>query len=93
MAIILKARNFLEAQRCLVSDNIVYQDNQSAMLLEKNDQGSSSQRNQHIDIWYFFIANKIKDNSVNVVYCPTKAMLADFFTKPLQGALFRCLQA
>ena len=26
---------------------------------------------------------------MNVVYCPTEEMLADFFTKPLQGALFR----
>jgi len=26
---------------------------------------------------------------MNIVYCPTEEMLADFFTKPLQGALFR----
>jgi hypothetical protein len=25
----------------------------------------------------------------NIVYCPTSKMLADLFTKPLQGALFR----
>ena len=29
---------------------------------------------------------------IKIVYCPTEAMLADFFTKPLQGALFRRLR-
>ena len=30
---------------------------------------------------------------INILYCPTELMLADFFTKPLQGALFRKLSA
>ena len=27
------------------------------------------------------------------MYCPTENMLADFFTKPLQGTAFRRMQA
>jgi hypothetical protein len=30
---------------------------------------------------------------MKVVYCPTEQMLADFFTKPLQGDLFRRIKA
>ena len=30
---------------------------------------------------------------VTIEYCPTEDMLADFFTKPLQGALFRKFRA
>jgi hypothetical protein len=30
---------------------------------------------------------------MEIVYCPTEQMLADFFTKPLQGSLFRRLKA
>ena len=30
---------------------------------------------------------------MRVVYCPTGEMIADFFTKPLQGALFRKFRA
>lgn len=30
---------------------------------------------------------------MRVDYCPTEEMIADFFTKPLQGALFRKFRA
>jgi histone deacetylase 1/2 len=80
---------FLQAQGYTVSDSIVYQDNQSAMLLEKNGRGSSSKRTRHINIQYFFVADRIANGEVKVEYCPTGDMLADFFTKPLQGSTFR----
>jgi hypothetical protein len=86
---ILWTRNFLEAQGYAVSDNVVFQDNQSAMLLEKNGKRSSSKRTRHINIRYFFVTDRIASREVSVEYCPTGEMLADFFTKPLQGANFR----
>jgi len=46
---------FLEAQGYIVSDSIVYQDNQSAILLEKHGKASSSKRSRHINIRYFFV--------------------------------------
>ena len=30
----------------------------------------------------------MKDKEVKVLYCPTDKMLADFYTKPLQGTQF-----
>ncbi len=75
---ILWTRYFLEAQGYTVNDSIVYQDNQSAILLEKNGRASSGKRTRHINIRYFSVA-----------YCPTGDMVADFFTKPLQGTLFK----
>ena len=92
MAIIIWMRHFLEAQGYNVTDNIVYQDNQSAMLLEKNGRGSSGKRTRHINIRYFFVTDKIVNKEVRVVYCPTEAMIADYFTKPLQGKLFRTMR-
>ena len=86
---ILWTRYFLEAQGYGVDESIVYQDNQSAMLLEKNGRGSSSKRTRHINIRYFFVADRIASKEVKVEYCPTGDMLADYFTKPLQGTLFR----
>jgi hypothetical protein len=86
---VLWTRYFLQAQGYTVSDSIVYQDNQSAMLLEKNGRGSSSKRTRHINIRYFFVPDRIANGEVKVEYCPTGDMLADFFTKPLQGSTFR----
>ena len=86
---ILWTRYFLEAQGYGVEESVVYQDNQSAILLAKNGRGSSSKRTRHINIRYFFVADRIASKEVKVEYCPTGEMIADYFTKPLQGTLFR----
>ena len=89
MSQVLWTRYFLQAQGYNVTDSIIHQDNQSAILLENNGRASSSQRTRHINIRYFFVADRIASNEVKVKYCPTGEMLGDFFTKPLQGTLFR----
>ena len=83
------ARMFLSAQGYDLTENVYFQDNQSAILLERNGRSSSGQKTRHIDIRYFFMQDRILSENLSVVYCPTECMLADFFTKPLQGALFR----
>ena len=75
------------------SPGIVYQDNMSAMLLEKNGRASSSKRTRHINIRYFFITDRIKAKEIRVEYCPSKDLISDFFTKPLHGQLFYKLRA
>jgi hypothetical protein len=59
---ILWMRYFLEAQGYGVKDSIVNQDNQSAILLEKNGRASSSKRTRHINIRYFFVTNRVESN-------------------------------
>ena len=49
-------------------------------------------RTRHIDIRLFNIKDKLSQEGIEVVYCPTKKMVADFFTKPLQGSQFRFLR-
>jgi hypothetical protein len=86
---VLWTRYFLEAQDEKIEENIVYQDNQSAMKLEKNGMKSSGKRTRHINIRYFFVTDRISADELNVEYCPTGEMLGDYFTKPLQGSQFR----
>ena len=93
MNLILWTRLFLQGQGYEVSDNIVYQDNQSAMLLEKNGKMSSSKRTRHLEIRYFFVTDNIGKKHLRIEYCPTDDMVADFFTKPLQGTKFRRFRA
>jgi len=66
----------------------IYQDNKSTILLSENGKGSSSRHTKHLDVHYFFVTDHLKRREVKVAYCPTENMLADFFTKPLQGAAF-----
>jgi hypothetical protein len=84
---VLWTRYFLEAQG-YGTNHVLYQDNQSTMKLENNGKASSGKRTRHINIRYFFITDRIAKKEVAVQYCPTKQMVADYFTKPLQGALF-----
>ena len=89
MPVVLWTRLFMEVQGYDVSENIVYQDNKSAILLEKNGKASSGKRTKHINIRYFFVTDMIKKGRLSVEWCPTGDMVGDFCTKPTQGALFR----
>ena len=74
-----------------MKDNIIFQDNRSAILLSKNGKSSSMKRTKHIDIRYFFITDKLNKGEVSMEWCPTGDMIADFFTKPVQGSQFQRL--
>ena len=89
MALVLWCRLFIMGQGFNVHDNIVYQDNQSTMLLGNNGRHSSGKKTWHIEIRYYFITDQIKRKNIRLTYCPTEAMISDFFTKPLQGSHFR----
>jgi hypothetical protein len=78
MSMVLWTRMFLEEQ-----------ENESAILLEKNGQRSSSKRTRQLEIRYFFVTDNVKRWRLSIQYCPTEEMIADFFTKPLQGSAFR----
>jgi hypothetical protein len=89
MPSILWTRYFLEAQGYGVKENVVYQDNLSAILLEKNGKASSSKRTKHINVRYYFVTDRIKKGDITVEWCPTGEMTSDFMTKPTQGAAFK----
>ena len=89
MPAICWTRYFMEAQGYTVNDNVVMQDNRSSMLLEKNGKASSTKRTKHINIRYFFVTDRIAKKEIRVEWCSTLDMVADYMTKPLQGALFK----
>jgi hypothetical protein len=88
MSSILWTRYFLKAQGYNVPDNVIFQDNRSSILLERNGKASSSKRTKHINVRYFFITDRISKGEVRVEWCSTNDMIADFMTKPLQGSVF-----
>ena len=76
-------------QRYGITSNILFQDNQSAILLETNGQKSSSKRTRALNIRYFFLADQVAKGNLDILYLPTDAMWGDYMTKPLQGKLFQ----
>ena len=83
---------FLKEQGYNLSANFFYQDNQSAMKMEKNGRNSCTGNSRHVNIRYFLIKDRSDKREVLIHYCPTQLMIADYFTKPLQGQLFKSLR-
>jgi hypothetical protein len=80
---------FMESQGHKISDNILEQDNESAIKLERNGRTSAGPKSRHISIRYFWLKDRAEAENIRIRHCPTLQMLADFFTKPLQGNLFK----
>lgn len=84
---VVHLRAFLDGQGYTMGPSVVRQDNQAAIrLLEKGK--SDSKRTKHINTRYFFVHDRIQKGEILLQYTPTEHMVADFFTKPLQGSLF-----
>jgi hypothetical protein len=89
MSLIIWSRNFLKAQGYNVVDNILHQDNRSAILLEQNGKMSSGKHTKHIAIHYFYVTDRIRAGEIIPKWCPMGEMIADFLTKLLQAAVFQ----
>jgi hypothetical protein len=63
------------------------QDNQSCITLLTKGR-STAETTRFIEIRKFWISDYIKNGAVDIVYVPTAEMTSDYFTKPLQGAIF-----
>ena len=55
---------FMEEQGYPIKENILYQDNKSAILLEKNGQKSAGKQSRAINVRYFFIADQVNRGNI-----------------------------
>ncbi len=92
MPIICWTRYFLLLQGYGIIKNLLLQDNRSSILLEQNGRASSGKRTRHINIRYYFISDRVNMKEITIDWCPTKKMVADYMSKPLQGSLFKELR-
>ena len=79
---------FLKAHGYPVKENILYQDNKSAMLLKTNGCKSAGKCSCHLNIQYFYATDQKAKGHIDIKYCPTDKMIRDYMTKPLHGAKF-----
>ena len=80
--------HFLLEKGYELKESTLFQDNTSAIQVENNRRASAGQRSRHISIRSFFIKDRTDKGEVTIVYCQTDEMIADFYTKPLQGIKF-----
>ena len=83
---------FFEEQGYPIKSNILFQDNESAIKMETNGRNSCTGNSRHIETKYFWVKDRVDKGQVRIQYCPTRLMLADYFTKALQGKLFAFLR-
>ena len=83
----LYLRWFLIDQGYKMGPVTFYQDNTSTMALVARGK-PGAERTRHIDIRYFWLADRVKGGEASVVHMRTAEMYANVLTKPLQGAQF-----
>ena len=84
---VLWMRHFLIAQGYNMEPIDLRQDNQSTIKMIKSGK-TNSEKSRHIAIRFYFVTDNITRGDIKVSYTPTTDMIADLFTKPLQGNLF-----
>jgi hypothetical protein len=82
-------RYFVECQGYFIDKCVIFQDNMSALIMEKNGRISASKCTKHIKAKYFLIKDYYDSGKIDLKYCPTDQMWEDVLTKPLQGQKFR----
>lgn len=63
----------------LLKENMLLQDNTSAILMEKSGRSCLGKRNRAIDVLYFAIEDVIDKGEVQIQHYPTKEMAGGFF--------------
>ena len=79
---------FMHHQGYLNRLNKFFQDNQSETTMEINGRNLCTFNFWHIDIRYLFVKYHMEKGYISVMYFLTHLILADYFTKTLQGYLF-----
>ena len=88
IAQILWTKKILKAQGVSIKDRILYQDNQSTILLAKNGRASAGKHMRHLNIRYFFITDQLERKLLKMEFCPTDQMKGDYMSNPVQGGKF-----
>ena len=69
--------------------NFLLQDNTSTIRILQGGKRVCGLRTRNIHIRYFDAHKRVSDGTIVVTYYPTKEMVSDYLSKPLQGSLFR----
>ena len=60
----------------------------AAMIMKMNGVLSRGKKSRHVDVRFFFIKDRVERGEIDIGFCGTDDMVADYLTKPLQGNKF-----
>jgi hypothetical protein len=83
---------FMREQGHDIKLNVLFQDNKSTIKMLKHGRDSCTSNLHHIDVKHFWVKDKLDKKELELRWCPTHLMIADYFTKPLQGKQFKLLR-
>jgi hypothetical protein len=83
---------FMKEQGHDIKLNVLFQDNESTIKMLKNGRDSCTSNSRHIDVKHFWVKDRLDKKELELRWCPTHLMIADYFTKPLQGKQFKLLR-
>jgi hypothetical protein len=72
--------------------NVLFQDNENTIKMLKNGCDLCTSNSRHIDVKHFWVKDRLDKKELELQWCPTHLMIADYFTKPLQGKQFKLLR-
>ena len=84
----IHTRRFLVAQGCDIGPVKIHQDHMSCIALMKRG-CPGSDKSRHIEIRYFWLAERVANGEVVIEHLSTKRMLANILTKPVQRPQFQ----
>ena len=82
---------YMESQEYRIENNILHQDNKSAILLVKDDRILTGKNIKHIKNLFCLIADKVAQEEFKIQHKDIEEMWADVNTKPLQGIKFQVM--
>ena len=85
---ILWTLELIRAQDYNVSHAMLYQDNNSAILLEVDGKLSSSKKTKYTKMKFFFVKDQVDKGEIEVKHLGTEDMRVDVLAKPKQGKPF-----
>jgi len=88
---LVNVKNYLSSRGFKIKNLKLLQDNVSTQHIIKNGI-KSAKRMRHLNIRYFFMKQCVDDNNIEVKHVSTSDMIADLFTKPIQGERFNLLR-
>jgi hypothetical protein len=83
-------REMVIAQGYKLGPTKIFEDNEGVIKIMKSGR-SPRHRTRHLNVRHFFARNREQLGDIEIIYKPTKDMIADVMTKPLTGAQFEKL--